>query len=59
MIQRTKIDILLLIIGLTFLIYSILGVGYGIEETDFRFLLGIEFTLGSLYLILSPEGKWR
>jgi hypothetical protein len=59
MIQRTKIDIILLIIGLTFLIYSILGVGYGFEETDFRFLLGIEFTLGSLYLILSPENQWR
>ena len=58
MIQRMKIDVILFIIGLTFLIYSLFGGEMSMNETTFRFIIGIEFMLGSLYLIISPENRW-
>jgi hypothetical protein len=59
MIQRMKVDIVLFIAGVTFLSYSIFGDTNLISEDNFRFILGIVFMIGALYLILSPEGKWR
>ena len=56
--QRMKIDVVLFIIGITFLTYSMFGAEM-FSADAFRFLIGVEFILGALYLILAPENKWR
>lgn len=56
MIQRMKMDVVLLIVGITFLVYSIFGSGNNPEL--FRFIIGTELTIGILYCMLSPENKW-
>jgi predicted MFS family arabinose efflux permease len=57
MIQRMKIDLILLIIGITFLSYSVLG-EHTIDANLLRFIIGVEFILGALYLMLSPDRKY-
>ena len=58
MIQRMKIDVILFIVGITFLTYSMFG-SEMFGEDMFRFIIGVEFILGALYLIGSPENQWR
>jgi hypothetical protein len=57
MIQRQKIDLILLFVGMTFLAYSIFGSNW-IDEDVFRFIIGLELVLGSLYLISAPLNRW-
>jgi predicted Na+-dependent transporter len=52
-----KLDAVLMIVAMTFLIYSIFG--GGVDATLFRFIIGSELAIGVLYCMISPINKWR